>query len=55
MLALTEVILGPIWVWLAFAEEPSRLTLLGGAILLASIAAQTIHGVRRSKPPPMVT
>ena len=55
LLSLTEVILGPIWVWLAFAEQPSRLTLLGGAILLASIAAQTIHGVRRSKPPPMIT
>ena len=55
LLSLTEVILGPIWVWLAFAEEPSRLTLLGGAILLASIAAQTIHGVRRSKPLPLVS
>lgn len=54
LLSLTEVILGPIWVWLAFAEQPSRLTLLGGAILLASIAALTLHGVRRSKPPPMV-
>ena len=55
LLSLTEVILGPIWVWLAFAEEPSRLTLLGGVILLASITALTIHGVRRSKPPPLVT
>ncbi len=55
LLSLTEVILGPIWVWLAFAEEPSRLTLLGGAILFASITALTIHGVRRSKPPPLVT
>jgi DME family drug/metabolite transporter len=55
LLSLTEVILGPLWVWLAFAEEPSRLTLLGGAILLSSIAALTLHGVRRSKPPPLVT
>ena len=54
LLSLTEVILGPIWVWLAFSEEPSRITLLGGAILLASITALTIHGVRRSKPPPLV-
>ena len=54
LLSLTEVILGPIWVWLAFAEEPSRLTLLGGAILLAAIAALTIHGVRRSKSPPVM-
>jgi len=55
LLSLTEVILGPIWVWLAFAEQPSRLTLLGGAILLASITAQTIYGARRSKPLPLVT
>jgi drug/metabolite transporter (DMT)-like permease len=55
LLSLTEVILGPIWVWLAFSEEPSRLTLLGGAILLASITALTIHGARRSKPLPLVT
>ena len=55
LLSLVEVILGPIWVWLAFAEEPSRPTLLGGAILFASITALTIHGARRSKPPPLVT
>lgn len=55
LLSLTEVILGPIWVWLAFAEEPSRMTLLGGAILLGSISAQAIHGARRSRPPPLVT
>jgi drug/metabolite transporter (DMT)-like permease len=55
LLSLVEVILGPIWVWLAFAEEPSRPTLLGGTILFASITALTIHGARRSKPPPLVT
>jgi DME family drug/metabolite transporter len=55
LLSLTEVILGPIWVWLAFAEEPSRPTLLGGAILLASIGAQTMYSARRSKPLPLVS
>ena len=55
LLSLTEVILGPIWVWLAFAETPSRLTLLGGAILLASIAWLTIHGARRARPAPIVS
>ena len=55
LFSLTEVILGPIWVWIAFAEQPSRPTLLGGAILLVSITALTLHGVRRAKPPPMVT
>lgn len=55
LLSLTEVILGPIWVWLAFDEQPSRATLLGGALLLVSISAQAIHGARRTKPPPLVT
>ena len=54
LLSLTEVVLGPLWVWLAFSEEPSVATLAGGAMLLVSIAALTLHGVRRSKPPPMV-
>lgn len=55
LLSLTEVVLGPIWVWLAFSEEPSRITLLGGAILLASVTGLAIHGVRRMRPPPLVT
>jgi DME family drug/metabolite transporter len=55
LLSLTEVILGPIWVWLAFSEQPSYATLLGGAILLTSISAQAIQGARRATPPPLVT
>lgn len=55
LLSLTEVILGPIWVWLAFAETPSRPTLLGGAILLASITWLAIHGARRATPAPLVS
>lgn len=51
LLSLSEVVLGPVWVWLAFAETPSLPTLLGGAVLLASIAARAATGVRRRKPP----
>ena len=47
VLSLTEVVFGPIWVALAFAEVPSALTLLGGAVLLGSIAAQAAVGMRR--------
>jgi drug/metabolite transporter (DMT)-like permease len=42
LLSLTEVILGPIWVWMAFSEVPSPATLAGGAILLASITARAL-------------
>jgi drug/metabolite transporter (DMT)-like permease len=51
LLSLSEVVLGPIWVWLAFAETPSGLTLLGGAILLAAIAGRAATGITRRRPP----
>lgn len=51
LLSLTEVVLGPIWVWLGVGETPSQLTLLGGAIVLMAIVAQAIHGVRKKRPP----
>jgi drug/metabolite transporter (DMT)-like permease len=50
LLSLTEVVLGPVWVWLGVGEDPSPLTLLGGAIVLTAIVAQALHGVRRRPP-----
>ena len=40
LLSLGEVVLSPIWVWLAFAEVPSTPTLIGGAILIVALATQ---------------
>jgi len=51
LLSLTEVVFGPIWVWLVFAEVPARATLAGGTILLLSIAGQALSGMRRRRPP----
>jgi drug/metabolite transporter (DMT)-like permease len=51
LLSLTEVVLGPIWVWLAFAEVPSVETLLGGALVLAAMAGRALSGIRRRTPP----
>ena len=34
LLSLLEVILAPIWVWLAFDEVPAPLSLIGGAVVL---------------------
>ena len=48
LLSLTEVVLAPIWVWLAFGETPSAPTLLGGLILLGAIAGQAAAGMRAS-------
>ncbi len=47
VLSMTEVVFASLWVALAFGEVPSVLTLAGGIILLGSIAAQAIVGMRR--------
>ena len=46
LITLLEVVLGPVWVWLALDERPSTLTLVGGAIVIAAIVIQT-----RAAPP----
>jgi drug/metabolite transporter (DMT)-like permease len=41
LITLLEVVLGPLWVWVALDERPSTLTLVGGAIVIAAIVIQT--------------
>jgi len=40
LITLLEVVLGPLWVWLALSERPSGSTLLGGAVVIAAVALQ---------------
>lgn len=42
LITLLEVVLGPLWVWLALAERPDAATLAGGAIVIAAILFQTL-------------
>jgi drug/metabolite transporter (DMT)-like permease len=46
LITLLEVVLGPVWVWLALDERPSTLTLIGGTIVIVAIVVQT-----RAAPP----
>jgi len=46
LLSLSEVVLGPIWALLFFAEYPSFLTVVGGSILLMSLIYQSLAGAR---------
>ncbi len=46
MFYLLETVLAPIWVWLIFAETPATMTLVGGAILVAAIAAHSVWMAR---------
>jgi drug/metabolite transporter (DMT)-like permease len=41
LITLLEVVLGPVWVWLALDERPDTLTLVGGAIVIVAIVLQT--------------
>jgi drug/metabolite transporter (DMT)-like permease len=41
LITLLEVVLGPVWVWLALDERPGTLTLLGGTVVIAAIVLQT--------------
>ena len=43
---LLESILGPLWVWLVIRETPSLNTVVGGSILLLSVAWFAHHSIR---------
>jgi drug/metabolite transporter (DMT)-like permease len=40
LITLLEVVLGPLWVWLADGEQPSTATLVGGAVVVAAVVIQ---------------
>ena len=46
MFYLLETVLAPVWVWMIFAEVPSRNSLIGGAILVAALVAHSIWQIR---------
>jgi len=50
LLSMTEVVLGPVWVWLGVGEVPGLYTIIGGLIVLGAISAQALSGVRRRPP-----
>ncbi|MDC9719873.1 MAG: DMT family transporter [Gammaproteobacteria bacterium] len=53
LLTMLEVILSPVWVWLAFNEHPGYWTLVGGSIIMLGVMVQAI-GARRRHPQPQV-
>ena len=46
LLILIEFILSPMWVWLFIDERPSVATLIGGALVLASVASRALASFR---------
>ncbi len=49
LLGLLEVVLGPLWVWLAAGEAPAAATLAGGAIVLAALAGNELAALASRK------
>ncbi len=56
LIPVIEPILNPLWVLLALGEKPSRLALIGGAIVLTAVTLRAVDSIRRSRTvvPPMV-
>jgi drug/metabolite transporter (DMT)-like permease len=47
LIALLEVILGPLWAWLGAGEVPARATVTGGGIVLAALVVNELATFRR--------
>ena len=49
LLMLLETVLGTLWVWLVLSEEPPLLTLVGGAVVLATLAGHSAYQLHRNR------
>lgn len=50
LITLLQIVLGPFLVWLAYREQPSAGTLLGGGIIVAAVVVQALGDLRRVEP-----
>lgn len=49
MFYLLETVLAPVWMWMIFAEMPSRNSLIGGAILIVTLVAHSLWQLREGR------
>jgi drug/metabolite transporter (DMT)-like permease len=52
LITLLEIVLGPLWVWIALGEQPSATTLAGGAVVLAAVVIQATGDPEEPSVPP---
>jgi drug/metabolite transporter (DMT)-like permease len=50
LITLLEVVLGPLWVWLIYREEPDALTVAGGSVIVAAVL---LHALADLRPTPL--
>jgi drug/metabolite transporter (DMT)-like permease len=46
LISLLEVVLGPLWVWIALGETPAAIAVVGGAIVIAAVVLQATERTR---------
>lgn len=51
LITLIEVVLGPLWAWVAVSETPSLIALVGGAVVVSAVLIQTTEGSALRKRP----
>ena len=51
ILSLLELVLGPLWVWLAYGERPATATLVGGVVVVTAVLVQASGEVRVRRTP----
>ena len=57
MFYLLETVLAPVWVWMIFAEVPSRNSMIGGVIIIVALIAHSLwqlHDGRKRRAAPAV-
>ncbi|HKG42826.1 MAG TPA: DMT family transporter [Gaiellaceae bacterium] len=56
LITLLEIVLGPLWVWIALSEQPSATTLAGGAVVLGAVVilavGEPVEPEEPAVPPP---
>ena len=55
LVSMLDVALGPLWVFLAFGENPGRATLIGGAFVIGAVIWRVIPEIIGPPPAPEVT
>ena len=45
---LLETILGPLWVWLVIQEQPTIQTIIGGIVIIITIAIHSILSLKKT-------
>ena len=55
VLAMTEVVLNPLWVFIGVGERPSDLSLVGGFVVLTAVSLQAYHFAKSAKAEKVLT